>query len=543
MNPLKKLSLASLLLFIAVSPALAGVTISSPVNGTEVSSPFQLYADASTCSSQSVNAMGFSLDSSTDTTLVDNNSLNARVSASPGEHTLHVKAWGDHGASCVTDVTVTVGNVAAPESSASVSGTVSVSSPAKGASVASPFALSAAASTCDSESVSAMGYSLDSSSGTTVVDSTTVRATVTASTGKHTLHVKAWGRQGAACDTDVAITVTGQSTGSSGSSTISVSTPAKGASVTSPFALSATASSCDSKSVTTMGYSLDSSSDTTVVDGKAVKAEVTAGSGAHTLHVKAWGAGVSCAADVAITVKGGSSPGSTTGTTKGGPSIASDAVSVSSIQTLGDWKAAHDTGGPGSSSGSMSIVGSPSLSDHARRFVTKYSKAGDERYSATFGDDTSATNLVYDGWVYVAGSTKEVANLEMDLNQVMPNGQTVIYGFQCDGYSGDWDYSANKGTPKKPNVSWVHSGAKCNVRDWSANTWHHVQVSFSRTSTGKVTYKAVWLDGVEHALNVTVLSAYALGWSPSLSTNFQVDGLGSSGSITLYLDKLVVYRW
>jgi hypothetical protein len=256
------------------------------------------------------------------------------------------------------------------------------------------------------------------------------------------------------------------------------------------------------------------------------------------LHVKAWGKGVSCDADVAITVEGGSSPPTT-----GGPSIASDAVSVSEIQTLGDWKATHDTGGPGSSSGSMSIVSSPSLSGHARKFATQYSKEGDERYSATFGDDTSATNFVYDGWVYVAGSAKDVANLEMDLNQVMPNGQTVIYGFQCDGYSGTWAYSENKGTPTKPSVNWVPSKAKCNVRDWSTNTWHHVQVSYSRSSSGNVTYKAVWLDGVEQSVNVTVLSAFALGWSPTLSTNFQVDGVGSSGSTTLYLDKLIVYRW
>jgi hypothetical protein len=537
MNPFRKLSLVSLLV-VLVTPAFAGVTVSSPGNGTEVSSPFQLYADASACSSQSVSTMGFSLDSSTDTTVIDNNSVNAKVSASVGKHTLHVKAWGDQGASCVTDVSITVGSVVATGSSASASDTVSVSSPAKGASVTSPFALSAAASSCDSESVSAMGYSLDSSTDTTVVDSTAVRATVTASTGNHTLHVKAWGRQGAACDTDVSITVTAQATGSGGSSVISVSSPAKGASVTSPFALSANASTCESQSVASMGYSLDGSSDTTVVDGKAVSAEVTAGSGAHTLHVKAWGKGVSCDTDVAITVKGGSNSGTT-----GGPSIASDAVSVSEIQTLSDWKATHDTGGPGSSSGNMSIVSSPSLSDHARRFVTKYSNEGDERYSANFGDDTSATNFVYDGWVYVAGSTQEVANLEMDLNQVMPNGQTVIYGFQCDGYSGTWAYSENAGTPTKPSVKWVPSKANCNVRDWSTNTWHHVQVSYSRSSTGKVTYQAVWLDGVEQSMNVTVSSAFALGWSPTLSTNFQVDGVGSSGSTTLYLDKLVVYRW
>src|SRR5271163_5171433 len=123
MNPLKKLSFGSLLAVILVAPAFAGVTVSSPGNGTEVSSPFQLYADASTCSSQSVNTMGFSLDSSTDTTVVDNNSVNARVSASTGKHTLHVKAWGDQGASCVTDVAFTVGNVAPTESSVSPSDT------------------------------------------------------------------------------------------------------------------------------------------------------------------------------------------------------------------------------------------------------------------------------------------------------------------------------------------------------------------------------------------------------------------------------------
>jgi hypothetical protein len=539
MNPLKKLSIASSLLVILAPAAFAGVTVSSPENNTEVSSPFQLYADASTCSSQSVSTMGFSLDSSTDTTFVDNNSVSAKVSATAGEHTLHVKAWGNEGASCVTDVTVTIGNFVAANTSVSASGTVSVSTPANGSSVTSPFALSATASTCESESVVSMGYSLDSSSDTTVVDSAAVRATVTALTGKHTLHVKAWGK-GASCDTDVGITVTTQGTESSSSSTVSVSSPANGTTVTSPFKVSATASSCDSESVVTMGYSLDSSSDTTVVDGKSVSAEVTAGSGAHTLHVKAWGKGTSCDTNVAITFQGGSS---SPPTPTGGPSVPTSAVSVSSIQTLSDWKASHDTGGPGSSSGSISVVSSPSLSGHARKFVTKYSDEGDERYSANFGDDTSATNFVYDGWVYVASSSKDVANLEMDLNQVMPNGQTVIYGFQCDGYSGKWAYSENKGTPTKPSVEWVSSKASCNVHNWSTNTWHHVQVSYSRSSTGKVTYKTVWLDGVGQSVNVTVLSAFALGWSPTLSTNFQVDGAGSSGSTTLYLDKLVVYRW
>jgi len=52
------------------------------------------------------------------------------------------------------------------------------------------------------------------------------------------------------------------------------------------------------------------------------------------------------------------------------------------------------------------------------------------------------TNFVYDTWVYLGPSAANIGNLELDLNQVMPNGHTVIYGMQCDGYSLTWDYNA-----------------------------------------------------------------------------------------------------
>ena len=130
------------------------------------------------------------------------------------------------------------------------------------------------------------------------------------------------------------------------------------------------------------------------------------------------------------------------------------------------------------------------------------------------------------------------------LNQVMANGQTVIIGFQCDGWSGTWDYTANKGTPEVPVDTWIHSKAGCNPHQWSTNTWHHVQVSYSRDDSGNVTYKAVWFDGAESVLNATVPSAFALGWAPTLLTNFQLDGyLATSGTATAYVDDLTVYRW
>jgi hypothetical protein len=318
---------------------------------------------------------------------------------------------------------------------------------------------------------------------------------------------------------------------------VTVNSPANTADVESPFTLSATAATCSSQNVSSMGYSFDSSADTTVFDSSSIEASVGSSSGTHTLHVKAWGdKGSSCVTDVTINVKAGG--------TSAGSEIPSDAVSVSSIQAMSNWQADHDSGGPGSSSGSTKIVSSPSLHGSTRRFVTEYKNSGDERYSVSFSDDTDSKNLYYDAWIYLTSSASQIANIEMDVNQVMANGQTVLIGVQCDGYSGTWDYTVNKGSAKTPKPHWdSKSGTKCNPRSWTRDKWHHVQASFSRTDSGTITYKSVWFDGVETKLNATAFGAADLGWDPVINTQFQVDGLGSSGTTTVYLDSLTVSRW
>ena len=314
---------------------------------------------------------------------------------------------------------------------------------------------------------------------------------------------------------------------------ITVSIPYNGNEVESPFALSATAANCSSQTTAAMGYSLDNSTDTTIVNSTFIQAKVASGTGAHILHVKAWGnAGSVCVTDVAITV------------TATVAAIPTDAISVGSLQTLSNWVAQPDTGSGGRSVGSMSLINSPSLSGNARKFVSNYLAYGDQRFYASFGDDTVSTNFFYDAWVYLPSPSISIANLEMDMNQVMSNGQTVIFGIQCDGWSGTWDYTANQGTPQHYVDVWLHSKAACNPRQWSTNTWHHVQISYSRDNSGNVTYGSVWLDGAQSILNVTVPSAFALGWAPTLLTNFQVDGyLATSGIATAYLDDLTIDRW
>ena len=315
---------------------------------------------------------------------------------------------------------------------------------------------------------------------------------------------------------------------------VTVNSPVSGNEVHSPFNLSATSVSCSSQPVASMGYSLDDSTSSTIISGTTIDTDVVSSTGSHTLHVKAWGdKGAGCDTDVQITV-------SSTATSES--VVPSNATSVSSLQTFGDWKEVHDSATPGGSSGSMSLVGSPSMGGTARKFVTRFSGSGGERYSLSFSDDDTATNFMYDAWVYFGGSVSAIGNLELDLNQVMPNGQTVIYGFQCSAYSGTWEFAENAGSPSHPRPHWISSKAGCNPRKWSTDTWHHVQIYYSRNDSGVVTYHAVWLDGKEETINATVPSAFDLGWGKILNTNFQVDGTGS-GTVTAYLDKFTFYRW
>lgn len=328
---------------------------------------------------------------------------------------------------------------------------------------------------------------------------------------------------------------------------VTVNSPVSNTEVTSPFKLSASASVCSNRSVISMGYSFDGSSDTTVFKDQSIEADVDAAAGAHVLHIKAWGGnGTSCVKDINITIKAGASAVDSSASTSDNPeaSIPSNADTVSHIQALGGWRNAHDTGGPGSSNGSTSIVSSPSLYGSTRRFVTSYSNGGDERYSIAFSDNVDAKNFFYDVWIYLTSSSNKIGNLEFDTNPVMPNGQTVLIGVQCDGYTGHWAYTVNKGTAKSVHPSWVSSnGTSCNPRSWSQNKWHHVQASFSRDDSGHITYHSVWLDGVESKLNARVFGAADLGWGPVINTQFQVDGLGSGGTVTTYVDNLTISAW
>jgi hypothetical protein len=393
-----------------------------------------------------------------------------------------------------------------------------VKSPTPGAAVASPFALSATAAVCSSQAVTAMGYSLDSSSNTTIVNARSVQAAVAAASGAHTLHIKAWGASGSSCVTNVAITV-----GAAVAAT--VATPAF-----SPAPGTFTSQQSVALSVATAGatiyYTTNGAAPSTA---SAIYSGPIAVGTSAVIQAVAIAPGYSnsglARADYVISAPAPS-----------GPVIPSNATPASELQALDTWQLKHDPGTPGTSVGSSGLVSAPSLSGNARQFNSNFTGTGGELFAVAYANDTAATNFVYDGWVWIeAGSS--IANLEMDSNQVTANGQTVIYAFQCSSYSNTWEYSGADG-------HWTSSGQSCNPMNWQTNTWHHIAIGYSRDDSGNVTYQSVWLDGTEQPINATVPSSYALGWQVGVvQTQFQLDGLGASGSITAYVDKLTIYRW
>jgi hypothetical protein len=89
------LSIGASLLACAAVPALGAVTVSSPGNASFVTSPFTLTASASSCSGQATSTMGYSLDSSASTTVVNGAYIQESVSAGAGGAYAACKVVGD----------------------------------------------------------------------------------------------------------------------------------------------------------------------------------------------------------------------------------------------------------------------------------------------------------------------------------------------------------------------------------------------------------------------------------------------------------------
>jgi Bacterial Ig-like domain (group 2) len=221
------------------------------------------------------------------------------------------------------------------------------------------------------------------------------------------------------------------------------------------------------------------------------------------------------------------------------------ATSSGNLDGARNWKAVHDSATSGESMGSSVYPVTTPPYDDARQFYMTYSDRGGERFSLSFGSSVSVTHFLYDTYIYFVNPS-QVQNVELDINQVMSNGQTVIFGTQCSSNSGTWEYTTAITDDGDRKSHWNASSIPCNPKTWTANSWHQVQIASSRDSSGNVTYDWVTLDGAtSNFVNATGPSALSLGWAVGdLSLNFQLDGANeASGSITAYIEDLTIYGW
>lgn len=206
------------------------------------------------------------------------------------------------------------------------------------------------------------------------------------------------------------------------------------------------------------------------------------------------------------------------------------------------WKFNHDAGTPGSTTAAVMTypfagVGSSTTAFHAQ--ATQTGLAGEIWHLSFASNDFASTHFVYDAYVSITDPT-QVANVEMDMNQVLANGLTVILATQCSHYSGTWEWTTTTG-----GTHWNKGNIPCDPTKWTPNQFHHIQIATERDATGVVTYDWVNFDGVlSNFVNAKGLSAEQLNWAKVELLNFQLDGTQKAGgTMSAVVDQLQIWKW
>lgn len=170
--------------------ATVGVTVCSPIAGSDVSSPVRFTAAAK--SSLPITAMRIYIDN-VSVYLIKATSLDVSLNVAAGKHNVVVQAWNSGGTVYKTPLTITVGTGAAG-CTASTDG-VTVCSPAGGSTVASPILITAAAKS-SLGTITAMRIYVDNVSKYSV-SASSIDTSLALGSGSHNLVVQAWDSTGA----------------------------------------------------------------------------------------------------------------------------------------------------------------------------------------------------------------------------------------------------------------------------------------------------------------------------------------------------------
>ena len=267
--PLRHLVLVPLL---CVVPAYATVTVSSPANGAQVTSPVHYVASGTSTCAKGVASTGIYVNNKL-TYVTYSPSLNTSLPFSPGSYNTVVEEWDNCGGATYTPIAITV---------VAGSAGVTVTSPLANSTVTSPVTYTATGSSpgC-SKGVAATGIYVNNKLTYTTY-SANLNTSLTLSPGTYNTVVEEWDNCGGAAYTSVPITVSGGSTG------VTVTSPAPNSTVTSPVTYTATASTATCASgVAAMGIYVNNTL-TYTVNGATLNTQLSLAAGAEHTVVEEW---------------------------------------------------------------------------------------------------------------------------------------------------------------------------------------------------------------------------------------------------------------
>jgi phosphatidylinositol-3-phosphatase len=253
---------------VTVSAQKPVISVLTPLTGADVGSPVNLIAAAIPPAGHTISGWHIYVDSADVYGAGAVNDIHPSINMSSGPHAVVVRAWDSSGAYGDRTLNLTVSSKPA----------MAVSAPSSGANVNSPIPVRASATPSSGHSITGWRVYLDSGlvykAG--AVDSINTR--IPASTGTHSVVIRAWDTSGAYADRYLSVDVQRVA--------VNISTPFNGAPLTSPVSLKATAGSAnaivgwhvyvDSVSVFAHGF------------GSSISTDLTMAPGTHTVVVRAW---------------------------------------------------------------------------------------------------------------------------------------------------------------------------------------------------------------------------------------------------------------
>ena len=262
----------------ACVPPGAGITLVTPTDGSTVPAPVHVVACAGG-GGYNISSMYVYLDYTAVYKVYNTNHLDTYLNTTAGAHYVRVQAWNSQGTVYVAPAHITVG------SSNGGTGSVTISSPANGSTVASPIHVTASGSG-GSYPISSMNVLLD---GTTVYSqsASSVDTYVNAAAGSHTVQVQAVDSQGTTYSNSVSVSVSSSSgTCTPPAAGITLLSPVDGSTVSSPVPVIACAGGGGYK-ISSMWVYVDYTAVYKVYTNQ-VNTTLNLAPGAHYVRVQAW---------------------------------------------------------------------------------------------------------------------------------------------------------------------------------------------------------------------------------------------------------------